>query len=144
MARSIQYNKGQDISLSIYPDDVIDFEKIGEGTAGLSVLLYPTGIDLSVESNHDKIKVASIGAGSEEGEFDGTISLPSGTLEYAICVFPYTLTSEMSEGAYSIEVVYAISNGLGSFNRTVMKNDNAFTLVESAAHYKGVKNTTEE
>jgi len=147
MANSEQFNKGQDIILSIYPDDVIDFDKVGDNTAGLSVLLYPTGLDVTIDSNRSKIKVASIGYGynAETSTTDGEITLPAdNNVEYATCTFSYRESSEMDEGHYSIEVVYVLSDGSDNVtSRVVMKNDNAFTLVESAAHYKGVKNVIE-
>ena len=128
MANLRQFNKGETIQITVTPDSGVKMDSP-------ILYVYPDSLDLN--SNPDTLKIQKIpdvseGAYTDGSEDDNGNIRKSNDAEYVFSICPdVTGDADMPAGDYTVELKYGSSNDI-----TVVKQNHAFTLVESGYNKK--------
>lgn len=128
----LNFYKGQTITLKWRgKDDKFIFADDGEHP--FKVLVYPEGMDMTLEANKSKLRQID-SRDVKTGNSDPTPQYGDGFVYYGeegentvYCVLPWEKTQNMDETQYTVELLY------GKDTRYVVTRNNDFTLVASVS-----------
>lgn len=114
-----RFQRGEDIKFYVGQDSVEVFVAATE----IKVVLYPDGIDLSREANASKIVVLD----------------PMAEDDTIVFTASHETTAAMAAGDYNLELVYTVDG-----QRSICKQERAFTLEDSATNHISTNNDNQQ
>lgn len=123
MATLNQFYKGEDIKITVKPTGDSDFNT----ETDCAMYVFPDTLDMDDASEENKSKIQKISYPSGESDVNTATNVDD-TIVFKI---PYTVTTNMEQGDYNIELRYGSSD-----EKTIIRSNHAFVLVSSSVVIK--------